>query len=335
MQDDPLEKLIKIFAKNKNDLYLPSPPGDGSDLILHQFNAKTVSDEYGYSSGDFGEQNYEGECLISESDHAANEFEDNIVDDDCSALAVELDEQSEEVTIEALAIDLSTEEGFSTHIESITHEDFNLFGVIQVTVSHIESKAFPGYHQIVSIPQPLSIGKLIPSFAESQLNMISILDTKFYYRSEGTALEPQGLGFSTTVTFSGFLEPINNVLCDIFQQKNPSLNMSGHFRAGKDWMSKPPGPADFTLRGELPGLDISIFTVLSIKRLGIDLMGIRKGSQGGYDFSYGFFGTGRISKVEVNWYIRKSSQTYMIMAVTQSETWKNLGDCKGLDVSAN
>jgi len=64
------------------------------------------------------------------------------------------------------------------------------------------------------------------------------------------------------------------------------------------------------MRGELPKVDIpDLFGVLTVTHIGIDVMGRRRGSAGGYDLGYAFFGRGHVdTATTVKWRISKFDQ---------------------------
>ena len=217
--------------------------------------------------------------------------------------------------------------------EFVLKGSYKLFGVLQTELYSLQSPNVQGVHHRISLPGEMSLGKLVPSLADSDMNAIKLVNTTITYRSHATETAPSGLSLSTSVYLSGFLQPINTVLRDVLGQDKPHIDMTGLLGTGDiEVLTRVPTPKGFTLRGELPGVKVNLFGIMDITQLGLDIMGTRMGSKGGYKYAYGFFGSGKIADASVDWYIMKYGRSYHITIVTQSDTWTNVGGITGINV---
>ncbi|XHF96738.1 hypothetical protein AWENTII_000356 [Aspergillus wentii] len=209
---------------------------------------------------------------------------------------------------------------------------FDLYGRVRAEIQSTYSVDDPRIEYKVAFRGQLSLQTLLPFF-DNEFNTVKLQDTSLVYRSRAIwEDELAGLVVSTTVLFSGPLDFINALLRNVFGQEKPHLEFSGLLSTRSDCLRRIPKPIGFTLRGVIPDMGVCILDVLKITNLGIDLTWIRRGSHGGYDDAYGFFGSGSIESVDVDWYISKYGDSYSLMIVTQSENWKDMGGIKGVDV---
>lgn len=210
---------------------------------------------------------------------------------------------------------------------------FFLFGLIPAELHSLQTSSTSGIHQRVTLPGDLSLGNLLPTLAGSPLDAITLTDTTLTYRSRPTPTLPAGLTLATTIHLSGFLDPINTVLRDIFGQDKPRIDLSGLISTEPDCLKQPPTPSGLTLRGELPAVSITLFGVLELTHLGVSITGRRISSAGGYDYGYGFDGRGRIGDLDLCLSMRKHHDHYRMMLAMTGEIWKNVGGVVGINVS--
>lgn len=218
-------------------------------------------------------------------------------------------------------------------VEHVAKVPFALFGIIPTELQMLQTpSSTAGIHQRVTLPGTLSLGTLLPSLAGSPLDAIILNDTTLTYRSNCTPTVPAGLTLATTIQLSGFLDPVNTVLRDVFHQERPRLEVSGLISTRADCLKHIPAPSGFTLRGALPEVKINMFGVLNLTELGVSIMGCRKGSAGGYDYSYGFDGRGRIADIDVNFSMTKHHDDYDVFLAMTGEIWNNVGGLVGVNV---
>lgn len=187
----------------------------------------------------------------------------------------------------------------------------------------------------VIMPEELSLGTFMPSLAGSDLDGIALRNTTVTYRSRGRLA---GLMLTTTIALSGVLQPVNLLLRDVFGQTTPHIDATALFGSAltaSQCLTQVPQPLGFTLRGELPEVNIpDLFGVLTVTYIGVDVTGRRLGSSGGYELGYGFFGRGHVSDAtQVEWNINKFGDQWSISIYTISNDWKNVAGIDGVDVS--
>ncbi|KAM7219209.1 hypothetical protein V8F06_005378 [Rhypophila decipiens] len=220
---------------------------------------------------------------------------------------------------------------------------FKLFGLhtsilssLQVATSTPRStqslaQAPQTYH--IELPTNLSLGTLLPPLADSQLDAIGLNNTTFTYASNGR--EDASLSVHTTITLSGFLQPVNTLLRDVLGQKRPRIEVNGVLSTVPlpECLTRVPQPLAFVLTGELPEVSVNLFGVLTITHIGIEVNGTRKSSAGGYRIGYGFFGRGRISATtNVGWRISRFGEKWSISIHTESTSWTDVAGIDGVDL---
>lgn len=221
----------------------------------------------------------------------------------------------------------------SASAEYVVKGGFCLFGLIPAELHTLQTSSTSGTHQRVTLPGNLSLGNLLPTLAGSPLDAITLTDTTLTYRSQPTPTLPAGLTLATTIHLSGFLDPINTVLRDVFGQDRPRIDFSGLISSQPDCLKRPPTPSGFTLRGELPEVSITLFGVLELTHLSVSIMARRISSAGGYDYAYGFDGRGRIADLDLDLSMRKHHDHYRMILAMTGEIWKNVGGIVGINVS--
>ncbi|KPM37506.1 hypothetical protein AK830_g9050 [Neonectria ditissima] len=212
---------------------------------------------------------------------------------------------------------------------------FKLFNQHHAEFLSLQDAARPRVqHYRVKLPTELSMGVFMPPLAGSDLDAIAMRNTTLDYRSHGRIA---GLSLATEITLSGLLQPVNALLRDVFKQDRPRINVSTHFGILPPSLClvQPPQPLGFTLRGELPEVNIpDLFGVLTVTHIGLDVVGTRRGSAGGYDLGYGFFGRGRIDAVTmVDWQISRFGNMWSVRINAASSEWKNVAGIEGVNLT--
>jgi hypothetical protein len=175
----------------------------------------------------------------------------------------------------------------------------------------------------------------MPSLAGSDLDAIALRDTVVEFKSRG---KHAGLMLKTTITLDGMLSKVNTFLRDVFGQTKPRIDVTtllSSSRSAEQCLTRVPQPLGFTLRGELPEVNIpDLFGVLTVTHIGIDVMGTRLGSSGGYELGYKFFGQGHVGEAtRVEWAINNFGDCWSVAIYTESSGWKNVASIDGVDVS--
>lgn len=216
----------------------------------------------------------------------------------------------------------------------VVNAKFKLFGKHETEIFIMQDVERPKLqHYRIKFPGELSLGAFMPSLAGSDFDAIAMRDSLLEYRSSG---KRSGLSLSTEITLSGFLQPVHALLRDAFGQERPRINVTTRFAITSPELCllKAPEPLGFTLRGELPEVNVpDLFGVLTVTHIGVDVTGRRRGSAGGYDLGYGFFGKGRVdATTAVSWRISKFGQYWSIAIRAEFGDWKDVAGVKGVDV---
>ncbi|KAF5251987.1 hypothetical protein FANTH_2941 [Fusarium anthophilum] len=134
--------------------------------------------------------------------------------------------------------------------------DLMLFGIMLVKIQNLQSLNTEGEVFRVSIPDDMALGKLVPCLENSPMDAITLSKTTLTFRTHDTKTEQAGLTISTTVRFSGVLQPVSDALRYILSQKDSRIDMSCLLSTRRDGLKVLPQPIGFTLRGVLPDVEV-------------------------------------------------------------------------------
>lgn len=196
----------------------------------------------------------------------------------------------------------------------------------------------------LEIVEDLSLGYLIPALAGSDMDMVKISKTVITYSNKMTETQLPGLMLRTEVRLAGALEPVNDLLRDVFGQKDPCISVAGMISMNRDW-EELLRPIGFTLRSELKNMSMTLFDCVEIINLGIDVIGtrtvkpVKDGVERGYALGFGLFGQAAVklsgAPLMVEWYLMKMQELYSMRLKLQDEDWKDVLGVKGLIVSTD
>lgn len=232
----------------------------------------------------------------------------------------------------------------TTPPEFVVKGEMKLFGILPATLSSTKHSASVGVSQRVELTGTLSLGNLIPQLLHTPLDTISLKNTSFTYRSTFLGRSPPGLRFYTDIIPTGeLMEPVYDVLHEVFGQKNPALTFAGFVGQESAW-EKPFQPMGFSLRAGLLKLNINLWDVIKITDLGLSLTFSRQIPQypgddsSGYSLSTGFSGAagvkipGSVIPLRVSWYLKKFAKYYLLSLNMQDDEWTDAFGIKNLKV---
>lgn len=232
----------------------------------------------------------------------------------------------------------------TTPPEFVVKGEMKLFGIIPATLSSTQHSASVGVSQRVELTGNLSLGYLIPELLHTPLDTISLKNTSFTYRSTFLGRSPPGLRFYTDIIPTGeLMQPVYDVLHEVFGQKNPALTFAGFVGQEPGW-EKPFQPMGFSLRAGLQKLNIDLWDVIKITDLGLSLTFTRRIPQypgddsSGYSLSTGFSGSagvkipGSVIPLRVSWYLKKFAKYYLLSLNMQDDEWTDAFGIKNLKV---
>ncbi|KAF3935290.1 hypothetical protein ABW19_dt0205397 [Dactylella cylindrospora] len=197
--------------------------------------------------------------------------------------------------------------------------------------------------EYVKIADTLSLGKLIPSLADNEdLNAIQLKNLQLSYVAALTAVTTPGVWLDTDVVFSGPLQPISDVLRDVFGQKQPALHMRAHISKYLDW-KKIPRPPGINIWGMLENTSIKIGD-LEIIKLGVQLTGEQvlvhiPTPKTVWKFGWGFMGTalmrlpGSVTPFEMSLVVRSSGGFIDFnLDIVGEDVWEDALGIQGFDI---
>lgn len=211
--------------------------------------------------------------------------------------------------------------------------DMKLFGIIPATLSTVQHSAALGVSQRVDLTGDLSLGNLIPELLHTPLDTISLKNTYLTYSSTFQRCSPPGMRFHTEIIPTGeLMQPVYDVLHEVFGQKNPAWTFAGFIGQEPAW-EKPFAPMGFSLRAGLRKLDIDLWDVINVTDLGLSLTFSRRipiypgDPSSGYSLSTSFSGSagvkipGSVVPLRVSWYLKKFAKYYLLSLNMQDDEW--------------
>ncbi|KAK6331789.1 hypothetical protein TWF718_002330 [Orbilia javanica] len=171
--------------------------------------------------------------------------------------------------------------------------------------------------QYVKVADSLSLGKLIPSFSDNEdLNAIQLENIQLSYISGMTLKTTPGVWLDTDVVFSGPLQPVSDVLRDVFGQTRPALHMKAYVSTVPNW-KKVPKPQGLNVWGMLENISVKIGS-MEVTTLGVqitaakEIIHVPKLKQV-WRFGWGFLGTalmhlpGSVTPLEMTLLVQQSN----------------------------
>ncbi|KAF3184272.1 hypothetical protein TWF751_000251 [Orbilia oligospora] len=196
-----------------------------------------------------------------------------------------------------------------------------LFGIIPGTRLYINYGTAVSHitwvEEYVKVAESVSLGKLIPSLADNEdLNAIQLENVSLSYVSGLTSITTPGVWLDTDVVFSGPLQPVSDILRDVFGQTRPALHMKALVSNTVNW-GKVPRPQGLDVWGMLENVSIKIGS-LEIATLGVEITANKElvhipTMKEVWKFGWGFMGTafmylpGSVTPLEMSLVVRQSS----------------------------
>ncbi|RSL71338.1 hypothetical protein CEP51_012060 [Fusarium floridanum] len=186
----------------------------------------------------------------------------------------------------------------------------------------------------------ISIGTLFPSLKDGPFDALNLSKTRMIWLAkDATPTMTAGLWFESDVQFRGILQPISDILRDVFAQEKPGLHLSAHLGIADKWSDELIATG-FTFRGSIEGINRGFGEFLTFRNAGIQLH-VSPGSKDDSDLSsvYGFFGTlhlhvpNSVTPLVLNYTLEPKEETLDItMRFGSGEKWASVFGVKGLDL---
>jgi hypothetical protein len=191
------------------------------------------------------------------------------------------------------------------------------------------------------------IASLFPSLNSDIIQRLPIDNVEFAYSNKlDDFYNPEGLSLSADITFTGPLDPINELLQFVYSGNGENtpptkLRVEARLSSERDWAA-PLELNNFALRGSV---DQSLWLgdIIRFRKVGVEVSVISISSLGhdktAWKLGYGLFGELEIHKIprtylplRVNYWMRKIGDTYGLRMALSSEEWTSVFGIKNLDV---
>ncbi|GFP57671.1 hypothetical protein TASIC1_0009000800 [Trichoderma asperellum] len=186
----------------------------------------------------------------------------------------------------------------------------------------------------------ISIGTLFPSLKDGPFDAINLTKSKMIWLAkDATPTMTAGLWFETDVKFRGILQPVSDILRDVFSQEDPGLHLSAHLGIADTWSDELIATG-FTFRGSIEGINRGFGEFLTFRNAGIQLH-VAPGKTNNSDLTsmYGFFGTlhlqvpNAITPLVLSYDLEPKEDTLDItMMFGNGERWESVFGVKGLNL---
>ena len=209
---------------------------------------------------------------------------------------------------------------------------------------HWGARLFP-YHEVAVLSQSsLSLGDVVPDLKGSPLDSLVLRGTRYgYVRRTYDYTRHAGIYLDTELEFSGVLQPVADLLRDVFKQDQPGIRLTASLGDHHDWNDLRVYGA-ISLRGSLEGLSLKLFDdVLEFKTIGVEVYAnLRANLATGtyeWDVGYGLFGDvlmtvpGSIVPLQVKYEITRELGQWEIALSLRDGAWKDCFGVHGLAVS--
>lgn len=222
--------------------------------------------------------------------------------------------------------------------------DIHLFGLLPAKLYSFQGTASDGgVHEIVTISDPLVIGTLFPSTINGDFGSLRFENVQFTY-NDGTTVTGQGPGtwFEGDVSFEGPLQPIADVLKNVFHQSVPKLRVAYFVGANNDWTTLAM-MEDFRISGTLDDISVTLGNVVKFTSLTVQIDVNTITTAAPYSknkrMSYGLVGTalltvpGSVVPLTIDFRMGLDGHLVLFDLTLQDKAWDDAFGIPGLSVS--
>ncbi|KAI4193575.1 MAG: hypothetical protein LQ350_008251 [Teloschistes chrysophthalmus] len=196
--------------------------------------------------------------------------------------------------------ELKVDDGSSVPKVFVLSGNVKLFGKFDSQIYSYYGDVTTGLRQVVPlVPGTVKISDYLSSLAGSDLESVQLEAVEFVYNQFTTPIAQAGTWLQADVLFSGVLQPVSDVLRDVFHQDKPKLRLQALLSRANNW-ARPIQPSSFALRGSLPGISVKFGELVEFTELGLSVnVGRRKDLWPPYtpiiEWGVGFFGSCRLA----------------------------------------
>lgn len=222
--------------------------------------------------------------------------------------------------------------------------DVDLFGCIPAKLHIFKgqiTKLHP-YQEVVQISAgQITIGSVLPSLKDGPFDAIVLENTELCYSVLPLSVyELEGLYLETDLIFKGPLQPLQDVIRDVFDQEKPALHVSAYLGMSRDWVM-PHVPPRLVLRGSFDDCSVKLWDILEFTQLGVELtLDQARDDDSGMNIGYGFFGKvdmampGSVVPLKAEYLFRVMDERYILSMTLKDDDWKDCFGIKNLTVRA-
>ncbi|KAJ3524594.1 hypothetical protein NM208_g12001 [Fusarium decemcellulare] len=229
-------------------------------------------------------------------------------------------------------------------IDIVLTGDIRLFNVIpaKIEIYRTLTEAQP-YTEIVRPAKGrLSLGEFLPSLKDGVLDSIVLDNLRLCYVDDfGDPFLPSGAYFETDIVFQGAMQPVSDVLRDVFHQEKSALHFSAHLGAYRDW-DDPWEVVDLALSASLERISVKAFGIFEWTKLGVEVLASADvdctNEVNPWSLGFGFFGDvnitvpGSIVPLRARYQLREMYDTYSLTVRLRDDEWKDVFGIRGFDL---
>lgn len=220
--------------------------------------------------------------------------------------------------------------------------DVDLFGCIPARLHIFKgqlTKLHP-YKEVVQLSaKQVTIGFIFPELKDGPFDAVVLDNPELCYtdvsleraRLHGTYLE-------TDIIFKGPLQPVQDIIRDVFQQEKPALHVTAHLGTERDWL-QPQVSSRLNLRGSFEECSVKVWDILNFTQLGVEvILDMAGGEDQGVDVGLGFFGKvditmpGSVVPLKAEYLMRHMNDEYTLAVALTDDEWKDCFGIKNLTV---
>lgn len=186
------------------------------------------------------------------------------------------------------------------------------------------------------------MGDVIPTLKDTTFDAVTLKKAKMVWLGKDASTnKTAGLWLETDVEFRGLLQPISDVLSDVFGQQHPGIHLCAHLGLEKEYTGQGDElkAKNFTLCGSIEGINRSFGEFLMFRNAGI-MIHVAPSQLGEFESMWSFLGTlhlnvpNSVVPLVLGYKMEPKDDTLDIsMNFGSGEKWESVFGVSGLNVS--
>jgi hypothetical protein len=191
-------------------------------------------------------------------------------------------------------------------------------------------------------PDSISVGDVVPSLKDTTFDAVTLKKvTMVWLGKDASITKTAGLWLETDVEFRGLLQPISDVLSDVFGQERPGIHLSAHLGLQKEYTGQGEElqAKNFTLCGSIEGINRNFGEFLMFRNAGI-MIEVAASQSGEFESMWSFLGTlhlnipNSVVPLVLSYKMEPKDTTLDIsMTFGNGEKWESVFGVSGLNVN--